>query len=187
MRVRHIALPALAVMLTVAGCRKQDPVDMPTPTPSPAPAPPPAAPPPAPPPGGVDPNVAIERARAEMINTLGQPVYFDFDRFEIRMQDEAILDRKAGILAQYPQVRIRIAGHADERGSDEYNLVLGNNRALAAKAYLERKGIAGNRIDVISYGEERPVDPASTEAAWARNRRAEFEVVAGRETLGMPR
>lgn len=119
-----------------------------------------------------------------MINTISQEIYFDFDKYDIRSQDMAVLDAKADLLMRHNQVRIRIAGHADERGSDEYNLVLGNQRALAAKAYLERKGIAGSRIDVISYGEERPADPSSNEAAWARNRRGAFEVTAGREQLG---
>jgi peptidoglycan-associated lipoprotein len=128
--------------------------------------------------------VAIERLRAELVNTLSQEIFFDFDKFDIRSQDMAVLDQKATIMASNGQVRIRIAGHADERGSDEYNLVLGNRRALAAKAYLERKGIAASRIDVVSYGEERPADPSATEAAWARNRRGAFEVVAGRDQLG---
>jgi peptidoglycan-associated lipoprotein len=118
------------------------------------------------------------------VNTLSQQIFFDFDKFDIRSQDMAVLDQKATIMASNGQVRIRIAGHADERGSDEYNLVLGNRRALAAKAYLERKGIAASRIDVVSYGEERPADPSATEAAWARNRRGAFEVVAGRDQLG---
>lgn len=186
MTVRPLALPLLALVLTASACKKQEPVAMPTPAPAPSPVPPPA-PPPAPTNPGEDPNAAIERARAAMVNTLAEVIHFEFDKFDIRPVDEAVLDRKATLLAQYPQVRLRVAGHADERGSDEYNLVLGNKRALAAKSYLERRGIDGSRIDVISYGEERPVDPAQTEAAWARNRRGEFEVTAGRESLGRPR
>jgi len=183
MRLRQFALPLVAILLAGTACKKNEPMVVPTPVPPPAPAATPTpAPPPAPP--AVDPNVAIERRRAELINTLAQEVFFDFDKFDIRPQDMAVLDAKAALLASHSQVRIRIAGHADERGSDEYNLVLGNQRALAAKAYLERKGIAGSRIDVISYGEERPADPSSTEAAWARNRRDAFEVIAGREQLG---
>ena len=183
MRLRPFALPMLAILLAGTACKKNEPVVVPTPMPPPAPAVTPTpTPPPAPP--AVDPNAAIERARAEMINTLAQEVFFDFDKYDIRAQDMAVLDAKAALLSRHNQVRIRIAGHADERGSDEYNLVLGNQRALAAKAYLERKGIAGSRIEVISYGEERPADPSSTESAWARNRRDAFEVIAGREQLG---
>jgi len=187
MPVRQIVLPLLAVLLVATACKKKDPVAMPTPAPPPAATPAPAPPPPpATTPAG-DPNAAIERARTEMVNTLAEQVHFDFDRFDIRPQDEAVLERKVALLQRYPQVRLRIAGHADERGSDEYNLVLGNKRALAAKAWLERRGIDGSRIDVVSYGEERPMDTAATEDAWARNRRDEFEVVAGRDSLGRPR
>lgn len=183
MRFRPFALSLMAVLVAGTACKKNEPVVTPTPVPPPPPAAvTPPSNPPAPP--AVDPNIAIERARAEMINTLAQEIFFDFDKFDIRSQDMAVLDAKAALMSRNNQVRIRIAGHADERGSDEYNLVLGNRRALAAKAYLERKGIDGSRIDVISYGEERPADPSSTEAAWARNRRGAFEVTAGREQLG---
>jgi peptidoglycan-associated lipoprotein len=187
MRLRQFALPLLAVVVIGSGCKKNEPVFVPDPVPPAAPGPvvPPPAPPPAPP--AVDPNIAIERARTDLVNTLGQQVYFEFDRADIRPQDQAVLDAKAAILSRHSQVRIRISGHADERGSDEYNMVLGNKRALAAKAYLERQGIAGSRIDVASYGEERPADPGSNEDAWALNRRGEFEVVAGREQLGTVR
>lgn len=182
MRLHRLALPLLALAVVTGACRKQEPVEQPTPVQVPPPAPPPPAPPPPPP--GEDPNVAIERARAALLNTLGTPIHFEFDKADIRPGDEAILNEKATILQRHPQVRIRIEGHADERGSDEYNMVLGQRRAQAAKAYLERRGIDGGRVEIISYGEERPVDPASSEAAWARNRRAEFGVTAGRETLG---
>lgn len=185
MRVRQFFLPLLAVMFVAGACKKNEPVEMPAPAPMPTPPPPPPPAPPAPP--VEDPNVAIERARAALIATIGTTIHFDFDRADIRPQDEQILNQKATVLQQHPQVRIRIAGHADERGSDEYNMVLGQRRAQAAKAYLERRGIDGSRIDVISYGEERPADPRSNEEAWARNRRGEFEVIAGRETLGLPR
>jgi peptidoglycan-associated lipoprotein len=83
-------------------------------------------------------------------------------------------------------VKVRISGHADERGSDEYNLALGNRRAAAAKRYLENKGIDGSRIEVISYGEERPLNPGTDETAFAQNRRAEFEVTGGGDALVAP-
>ena len=84
-------------------------------------------------------------------------------------------------------MHVRISGHADERGSDEYNLVLGNKRASATKRYLESKGVDGSRLEVISYGEERPADPAVTEEAFAKNRRAAFKVTAGADRLTAPR
>ena len=83
-------------------------------------------------------------------------------------------------------MRVTIAGHADERGSDEYNLALGNRRAASAKRYLENKGVDGSRLDVVSYGEERPLNPGSDEAAWAQNRRDEFQITAGGSNLVAP-
>ena len=96
------------------------------------------------------------------------------------------LDRKASILGANPNVKIQISGHADERGSDEYNLALGNRRAAAAKRYLENKGIDGSRIDVVSYGEERPLNPGHDEAAYAQNRRDEFTITSGGDNLVAP-
>jgi peptidoglycan-associated lipoprotein len=89
-------------------------------------------------------------------------------------------------MAANPNLKIQISGHADERGSDEYNLALGNRRAAAAKRYLENKGIDGSRIDVVSYGEERPLNQGHDEAAYAQNRRDEFQVTAGGDTLVPP-
>lgn len=118
---------------------------------------------------------------------LGNVIHFDLDQDAIRTEDRAILDRKADILRANASLRIRISGHADERGSDEYNLVLGNKRSLAAKQYLMSKGIEAGRIDVTSLGETRPVDPASNEDAWAKNRRDEFEIISGGDRLVAPR
>ena len=122
---------------------------------------------------------ATERARAVIM----EMIHFDFDKSDIRTGDAEILDRKLEVLRINPQVRIRIAGHADERGSDEYNIALGNRRANAAKQYLVSRGIDASRIDVVSFGEERPLDPGSNEAAWARNRRDEFEIIGGGERM----
>jgi len=85
-----------------------------------------------------------------------------------------------------PNLKLRVSGHADERGSDEYNLALGNRRAAAAKRYLENKGIDGSRIEVVSYGEERPLNPGTDETAYAQNRRDEFEVTAGGDNIVAP-
>jgi peptidoglycan-associated lipoprotein len=113
-------------------------------------------------------------------------VHFDYDQSDIRADDRAILDAKVPILQANPGVMIRIAGHTDERGSDEYNLALGERRAAAAKRYLMDHGIADARIETISYGEERPVAQGSDESAWAQNRRAEFEITSGGQTLRRP-
>jgi len=85
-----------------------------------------------------------------------------------------------------PAAKIRITGHCDERGSDDYNITLGMKRATAAKEYLVRVGIDPARIDVSSLGREKPIDPSSNEGAWARNRRGEFEVTAGGQVLQAP-
>lgn len=113
-------------------------------------------------------------------------INFDYDQAAVRQADQETLDRKAAILLANPDVRLRIAGHADERGSDEYNLALGNRRAAAAKRYLENKGVEGSRIEVVSFGEERPLNPGTDETAYAQNRRAEFEVIAGGDNLTAP-
>ncbi len=127
-----------------------------------------------------------EAARAQLTADLAAMVHFDYDQSAIRAEDQAILDRKAAILAANTAVRMRISGHADDRGSDEYNLALGNRRAAAVKRYLAGRGITEARMDIVSFGEERPLDAGQNEAAWAQNRRAEFELTAGGADLRAP-
>jgi peptidoglycan-associated lipoprotein len=118
---------------------------------------------------------------------VAQSVHFDFDRAEIRSGEDAqILDEKLRVLQANPGLTIEITGHADERGSDEYNLALGNRRAIAAKQYLTTRGIDASRIATRSMGEEQPLDPGHTEDSWARNRRDEFGITAGGEMLRRP-
>ena len=128
---------------------------------------------------------AAERSRA-IAADLAAMINFDYDQAVVRQADQSTLDRKAVILNANPNVKLRISGHADERGSDEYNLALANRRAAAAKRYLENKGVDGSRLDVISYGEERPLNPGSDETAYAQNRRDEFEVTSGGDSLVAP-
>jgi peptidoglycan-associated lipoprotein len=125
-------------------------------------------------------------AAASMRAALTAVVHFEFDQSDIRGEDKATLDAKVPILQANPGVMLRIAVHTDERGSDEYNLALGQRRAAAAKRYLVEHGVADSRIETISYGEERPVAQGSDESAWAQNRRAEFEVTAGGQNLRRP-
>lgn len=106
-----------------------------------------------------------------------QRVYFDFDQFTLSSEARDILAANAALLQATTALNIRIEGHCDERGSDEYNLALGERRAVAARDYLVSLGVAADRIATISYGEEMPLDPASSDAAWAKNRRAEFKAV----------
>lgn len=103
-------------------------------------------------------------------------IYFAFDDATLTAEAQRILRRKAEFLRGNPGVRVRIEGHCDERGTAEYNLALGDRRAESAKSFLVRLGIDPARLSTISYGEERPLDPGSNEAAWARNRRAEFRL-----------
>lgn len=103
-------------------------------------------------------------------------VYFDFDKSELRAEATEQLARNADWLREHPDYAVTLEGHCDERGTNEYNLALGERRANAAKSYLVSLGIDGGRLTTISYGEERPVCTQSTEACWQRNRRAHFVV-----------
>lgn len=126
-------------------------------------------PPPPPPPPPPKPEL-----KEAQLKTL----HFDFDKYDLRADAKAALDHNYDLLAEFPNAIIKIEGHCDERGTVEYNLSLGEKRAKAAQDYLVNRGIAPGRISIISYGKERPVDPAHNEAAWAKNRRAEFRVIS---------
>jgi len=173
---------AAAALLAVTACGGNP---EPQPTAPPRPASPPPASRPTPPPTASTNNDAdaARRAReaelARLRSTMAEIVFFDFDKSEIRADSRAVLDRKVRILRDQPTVRIRVEGHADERGSTEYNLALGSRRAEAVRAYVTATGIAASRIEIVSYGEDRPLQQGRTEAAWARNRRAEFVMTAG--------
>ena len=99
-------------------------------------------------------------------------IHFNFDKYDIRPGDTVFLKENAEILKKYPKVKIQIEGHCDERGTNEYNLALGERRANSAKNYLVSLGISPDRISTISYGEEKPLDPGHNEEAWGKNRRA---------------
>ena len=129
---------------------------------------------------------ALGRATEEVRTMLATMIHFDFDRATLRPEDTGVLDDKIKILQANPNVHIRVSGHCDERGSDEYNLALGNRRATAAKQYLVSHGIDAARIETVSYGEERPLAQGHDESAWTQNRRAEFEITAGGDALTKP-
>lgn len=126
------------------------------------------------------------RIRVALQHTLAQRIHFDFERAELRPGDLPLLERKLAILQANPTVTIRVAGNCDERGSEEYNLVLGNRRALVARQYLTSHGIAADRITTVSNGKERPLLHGSDQAGWAANRRDDFEPVHGAESLIPP-
>lgn len=129
---------------------------------------------------------ARRRAIAEATETLEMMIHFEYDMSEIRPDAERILREKVEILRNSPQVRLQIEGHADERGSNEYNLALGNRRAQAVVNFFANFGLDAGRFSIISYGEEQPIAMGSNEDAWARNRRAEFNITAGRDSINPP-
>ncbi len=107
---------------------------------------------------------------------LNEMVHFDFDKSDIRVDAAEVLKRKAAWLKENPNVVVIIQGHCDERGTEAYNMALGERRAQAAKKFLMALGISGDRLETISYGEEMPLDPGHNEEAWAKNRRAQFVI-----------
>ena len=104
-------------------------------------------------------------------------IYFDFDKFNLRPEARARLAKKAEWLRANQGYSVRIEGHCDERGTNEYNLALSERRSNAAWKFLSALGISGDRLSTISYGEERPADPRSNDEAWAKNRRDEFKLI----------
>jgi len=118
----------------------------------------------------------------EAINSLKKDIHFQFNSYQIEPIHQyginenpvEILNKIAAFMLKHPSLKLRIEGNCDERGTEEYNLALGEKRALAAKRYLVAKGISPERIDTVSYGESQPVDPAHNEIAWAKNRRDHF-------------
>ncbi|MCU0599220.1 MAG: peptidoglycan-associated lipoprotein Pal [Desulfobacterales bacterium] len=114
--------------------------------------------------------------KAAMQKFVNEDVYFDFDDASIRTDAKATLKDKADFLKANPGVSVTIEGHCDERGTEAYNLALGERRAQSIKTFLVNAGIDKSRLQTISYGEEKPVDPGKNEAAWAKNRRGHFRV-----------
>jgi peptidoglycan-associated lipoprotein len=108
----------------------------------------------------------------QQVGQFGDRILFETDRFNVDAEDQATLQRQAQWLAQYPNTRITVEGHADERGTRDYNLALGERRANAAKNFLVSIGVDASRIQTVSYGKERPSALGSDEQAWAQNRRA---------------
>ena len=125
---------------------------------------------------------AVNRAR----EALTTRVLFEFDQAELNVAQTGLLDLKIPVMRANPNVRIRVIGNADERGSDEYNMALGMRRADAAKRYLVDRGIDASRIDIASFGEERPVCTDHEESCWVQNRRDDFVIIAGGESLVAP-
>lgn len=180
MRSSRLMLVLVSSSLVLGACKKK-----PAPAPTPAPttpterAPERTTPTAAP----VDTMAAYNEKVASARMRLLETIYFEYDADELRDDARASLDAKIAILNANPGLRIRVAGHCDERGSDEYNIALGRRRAEAAKRYLTDRGVDASRIETSSFGRERPAVQGTTEESWSKNRRDEFEITAGGENL----
>jgi peptidoglycan-associated lipoprotein len=124
--------------------------------------------------GGAQPQAAAVTPGSEqdLVQNVGDRVFFDFDKSDIKPEGRQVLQRQADWLKKYPNVTVTVEGHCDDRGTREYNLALGERRAAAVKKMLVALGVPANRVSTISYGKERPAVLGSNEAAWAQNRRA---------------
>ena len=180
---RALLLVATCLVLVVLGCRKKQPVETPPLPPEPTP-PPTAAPAPTPKPTEVqepfkeEKPSAPEELTADQIKARGllQTIYFDLDKHDLSDTARSTLRTNAEWLKAHPNWKVVVEGHCDERGTTEYNLELGSRRSRAVRDYLISLGIPESRFRTVSYGEERPASPGHDEAAWAKNRRAEFSV-----------
>jgi peptidoglycan-associated lipoprotein len=162
--MRKILIAAAAVAAASACASRPEP----TPTPE-APAPTTSPQPQGPVAGSVE----------DFRVSVGDRVFFGYDRFDLTPEARSVLERQAAWLRQYPNVRVLIAGNCDERGTREYNLALGARRAAAVRDYLASLGVAANRMETVSYGKERPVDPRANEEAWSVNRNGHTQIVSG--------
>jgi peptidoglycan-associated lipoprotein len=178
-----LIIVSLALLAVSAGCAKKElvkseettaPVAASAPAPAPAPVPEPT---PAPVPVKQEPAPVVVPPPAPAPLTFAA-IYFEFDSATLGDAARGTLAATGELLRQNPSVKIEIEGNTDERGSDEYNMALGNSRARAARNYLMNLGVDGSRLSTISYGEERPAVVGNDEAAWSKNRRDEFRILS---------
>ncbi|HEX5108034.1 MAG TPA: peptidoglycan-associated lipoprotein Pal [Vicinamibacterales bacterium] len=189
------AIRIVTVVLLVgfgAACAKRQPATNPTPAPAatapvateaPAPAPPPTPPAPATrvedrPVVPVAADDGVSNRPLEELNKLLKPAFFPLDSAELDEAGRSVVTSNADLMRKNQTWAVTIEGHADERGTAEYNLALGERRALAVKTYLVSLGIAADRLRTVSYGKEFPFDPGHNESAWSKNRRAHFQLTA---------
>ena len=185
-RAAFVVMMALAV-LAGACAKKQPPIARPAPPPPAGPsdvARPPAPPEPVPEPSSVPPvPVTDDTIGSKSLDDINRdsplkPVFFGLDMSDLDAAGQQVVQANAEVLKRYTSWQITIEGHCDERGTAEYNLALGERRAVAARTYLVSLGISADRIKTVSYGKEFPFDPGHNDAAWAKNRRAHFVVTA---------
>jgi peptidoglycan-associated lipoprotein len=191
MRLGRLTLMLLAagVLLTAVGCGKKPPVAKPAPPPAATSSVNPTPRPPAPPEPVAEPTIVpAEPVREDTIasgsldeinrNSPLKPVYFAYDSSDISPEGRAVLDANAVLMKKYASWTVTIEGHTDERGTAEYNLALGERRAVAARGYLVSLGVSADRLRTVSYGKEFPFDPGHDETAFSKNRRAHFVITA---------
>ncbi|HVY02735.1 MAG TPA: peptidoglycan-associated lipoprotein Pal [Caulobacterales bacterium] len=154
---------ALATLAAVSACATKKPVDTTPPTTAVSPTP----------------QGPVPGSLADFQASVSDRVYFDYDQYTLRPDARATLEKQAAWLAKYPAVRVTIEGNADERGTREYTLALGARRAASTKDYLVSLGVAPSRIETVSFGKERPIDPRSNEQAWALNRNSHTQITSG--------
>jgi peptidoglycan-associated lipoprotein len=188
-RARHVGcvIGLLAILIVAPGCRRQTPAATPAPPPpapaptaAPKPPPPPPAPAAAPKPAPLTEEQIFAQKTLEQLNA-ERPladVFFDYDQSVVRDDGRGALQKNADWLKRWTSTQISVEGHADSRGSSEYNLALGSRRATSVKDYLVNLGIPGNRITVVSKGKEQPFCTAETEDCWQQNRRGHFIITA---------
>jgi peptidoglycan-associated lipoprotein len=179
----------VALVIFIGACRRQEPAKPEPPPPPPPPAPvvtpppppkPPVPPPPTPPPAApTEKEIFDKKMPDELSRELGV-VYFDYDRADLSDTARATLQKSAELLKQWagwaPTLRVMVEGHADNRGTNEYNLALGERRAASVRDYLVSLGVANTALSIVSKGEEQPVCTEETEACWQQNRRGQFIV-----------
>ncbi len=186
---RTVFLLLLLVTIAAGACgKKKPPIARPIPPPpagsSTTITPPPEPPAPAPEPTTVPPEpVPEDSIAAGSIDDINRnsplkPVFYELDAAEVDADGQRVLQANAEVLRRYPSWQISVEGHCDERGTAEYNLALGERRAVAARNYLVSLGIPADRVKTVSYGKEFPFDPGHNEEAWSKNRRAHFVVTA---------
>ena len=177
----------IRLALLAAGCAALAACSTPKPPPPAPPAPPPPAPaPPAPPPERPAPPTVrqaptgpIPGSIQDFTVNVGDRVYFDYDKYDVRADAQPVLSAQAAWLVKYPSVKVRIEGNADERGTREYNLALGSRRANSIKEFLTGHGVGADRIETVSYGKEMPIDAGMTEEAYAKNRNGHTAITSG--------
>jgi peptidoglycan-associated lipoprotein len=171
MNSKLLTLLGLGALVVTIGCSKK-------PKPEPVEPPPPRMDEPTPPPKVEAPKVDEEALRRQRIQAriaeVFKPIYFAYDQSTLSPEGQSILQEIGSLMKEVPEITARVEGHADERGTNEYNLALGERRAIAVQDYLASYGVQKSRLQTISYGEEKPAQMGGDESAWTKNRRVEF-------------